>query len=119
MFTLLQCSNSQAILKLLISHLTENGCVQELKQLADDVRSELSFLRYKTLKPITGSLAVVELTIAIHDVFHAPMDKILWDAGEQVRSYFIFSCRRECLVHLDFIVPTFFFGWVGVGGVHG
>lgn len=32
-----------------------------------------------------ASLAVVELTIAIHHVFHAPVDKILWDVGDQVR----------------------------------
>lgn len=58
--------------------------VQELKQLADEVRSELTFLMPKIAVPVKASLAVVELTIAIHHVFHAPADKILWDVGEQV-----------------------------------
>lgn len=59
--------------------------MQELKQLSEDVRSELSFIMSKTQKSMTASLAVVELTIAIHHIFHAPMDKILWDSGLQVR----------------------------------
>lgn len=61
--------------------------MQELRQLADDIRSELSFLMSKTQIPLEASLAVVELTIAIHHVFHAPVDNILWDVSEQVRPY--------------------------------
>jgi len=63
--------------------------VQELKQLADEIRSEISFLMPKIDVPFKASLAVVELTIAMHRVFHAPADKILWDVGEQVRIYAI------------------------------
>jgi len=63
--------------------------VQELKQLADEIRSEISFLMTKVDVPFKATLAVVELTIAIHHVFHAPADKILWDVGEQVRIYVI------------------------------
>lgn len=58
-----------------------------MKQLADDIRSELLFIMNKTQKSVKGSMSVVELTIAIHRVFSAPMDKILWDAGEQVRMF--------------------------------
>lgn len=61
------------------------GSVQELKQLADEIRLELFFMMSKMKKPFKASLAVVELTVAIHHVFHAPMDKILWDVGEVVR----------------------------------
>ena len=32
-----------------------------------------------------ASMAVFELTVAIHHVFNAPVDKILWDVGDQVR----------------------------------
>lgn len=60
-----------------------------MKQLADDIRSELLFIMNKTQKSVKGSMSVVELTIAIHRVFSAPMDKILWDVGEQVRMFFI------------------------------
>lgn len=60
--------------------------MQELKQLADEIRSEIIFTLSRTRRPFKASLAVVELTIAIHHVFHAPVDKILWDVGEQVAS---------------------------------
>lgn len=59
--------------------------MQELKQLASEIRLELSSIISKTHKSFKASLAVVELTVAIHYVFHAPVDKILWDVGEQVR----------------------------------
>lgn len=58
--------------------------IQELKQLAGEIRSEISFVMSKNRRPFRASLAVVELTVALHHVFHAPMDKILWDDGEQV-----------------------------------
>lgn len=58
--------------------------MQELEQLADEIRRELCYIMSKTKKSIKASLAVVELTVAIHRVFHAPADKILWDVGEQV-----------------------------------
>ena len=58
--------------------------MQELEQLADEIRQELSYVMSKTQKSVKASLAVVELTVAIHHVFHAPADKILWDVGEQV-----------------------------------
>lgn len=38
----------------------------------------------KSRRNFQASLAAVELTIAIHYVFNAPMDNILWDVGEQV-----------------------------------
>lgn len=61
------------------------GSVQELKQLADEIRLELFCMMSKLHKPFKASLSVVELTVAIHHIFHAPMDKILWDVGEVVR----------------------------------
>jgi 1-deoxy-D-xylulose-5-phosphate synthase len=58
---------------------------QELKQLADEVRSEIAFIMSRKCQPCGADRSVVELTIAIHYVFNAPMDKILWDAGQHVR----------------------------------
>lgn len=64
--------------------------MQELKQLANEIRSEISFIMSRRCIPFKASLAVVELTVAIHHVFHAPMDKILWDVGEQVHHVFLY-----------------------------
>lgn len=74
------------ILNFTASLLTTNRSVQELKQLSDEIRSELSSIMSKTRKSFKASLGVVELTVAMHHVFHAPVDKILWDVVEQVRS---------------------------------
>ncbi|XP_076881390.1 putative 1-deoxy-D-xylulose-5-phosphate synthase, chloroplastic [Bidens hawaiensis] len=70
---------------------------KELKQLADDIRSELTFIRNETQKSVKGSMPVVELTIAIHHVFSAPMDKILWDAGDQTYAHKILTGRRSVM----------------------
>jgi len=37
----------------------------------------------KTGGHLGSSLGVVELTVALHHVFNAPADKILWDVGHQ------------------------------------
>lgn len=70
---------------------------KELKQLADEIREELSFVMLKAQKSFKASLAVVELTVAIHYVFHAPMDKILWDVGEQTYGHKILTGRRSLM----------------------
>ncbi|GMN45191.1 hypothetical protein TIFTF001_014392 [Ficus carica] len=76
----------------------KNLSSKELEQLAEEIRRELSYLMSKTQKSFKASLAVVELTIAIHHVFHAPADKILWDVGEQTYAHKILTGRRP-LIH--------------------
>ena len=58
--------------------------MQELKQLADELRSDIIFNVSKTGGHLGSGLGVVDLTVAIHYVFNAPEDKILWDVGHQV-----------------------------------
>ncbi|XP_042492180.1 probable 1-deoxy-D-xylulose-5-phosphate synthase, chloroplastic isoform X1 [Macadamia integrifolia] len=77
----------------------KNLSPKELKQLADEIRSELSFMMSKSRKPFKASLAVVELTVAIHHVFYAPMDKILWDDGEQQSYAHKILTGRRSLMH--------------------
>ncbi|KAH9760811.1 1-deoxy-D-xylulose-5-phosphate synthase [Citrus sinensis] len=72
--------------------------IKELKQLAVEIRSELSSIVSKTEKSLKSSLAAVELTVALHHVFHAPVDKILWDVGEQTYAHKILTGRRS-LIH--------------------
>ncbi|XP_074592303.1 1-deoxy-D-xylulose-5-phosphate synthase 1, chloroplastic-like [Curcuma longa] len=70
---------------------------KELKQLASEIRSEISFIMSNAHKPYKASLSVAELTVAIHHVFHAPMDKILWDDGEQTYAHKILTGRRALM----------------------
>lgn len=76
----------------------KNLSIKELKQLSDEIRLELSSIMLKTRKSFKASLAVTELTVAIHHVFHAPVDKILWDAVEQTYAHKILTGRRN-LIH--------------------
>lgn len=42
-----------------------------------------------------ASLGVVELTVALHYVFDAPRDKIIWDVGHQAYGHKILTGRRD------------------------
>lgn len=63
--------------------------MQELRQLADEVRSDVIFNVSKTGGHLGSSLGVIELTVALHYVFNAPQDKILWDVGHQVKHHLL------------------------------
>ncbi|CAO2820704.1 unnamed protein product [Amaranthus hypochondriacus] len=72
----------------------KNLSPKELKQLSNEIRGELSLMVANGQKNVKASLAVVELTVAIHYVFHAPMDKILWDIGDQTYAHKLLTGRR-------------------------
>lgn len=42
-----------------------------------------------------ASLGVVELTVALHQVFNTPTDKIVWDVGHQAYGHKILTGRRD------------------------
>ncbi len=42
-----------------------------------------------------ANLGVVELTIALHHVFNAPEDKIIWDVGHQAYTHKILTGRKD------------------------
>jgi 1-deoxy-D-xylulose-5-phosphate synthase len=42
-----------------------------------------------------ASLGVVELTVAVHHVFNAPYDQIVWDVGHQAYGHKILTGRRD------------------------
>jgi 1-deoxy-D-xylulose-5-phosphate synthase len=67
----------------------------QLNQLADELRSETIFSVSKTGGHLGSSLGVVELTVALHHVFNAPEDRILWDVGHQTYPHKILTGRRS------------------------
>ncbi|RZR80817.1 hypothetical protein BHM03_00006907 [Ensete ventricosum] len=79
----------------------KNLSVKELKQLADELRSDVIFHVSKTGGHLGSSLGVVELTVALHYVFNAPQDKILWDVGHQVLSFYLIPVLRWMAVGRD------------------
>nr|QBZ39614.1 1-deoxy-D-xylulose-5-phosphate synthase 1B [Santalum album]QBZ39616.1 1-deoxy-D-xylulose 5-phosphate synthase 1B [Santalum album] len=73
----------------------KNLSIKELKQLADELRSDVIFNVSKTGGHLGSSLGVMELTVALHYVFNAPRDKILWDVGHQSYPHKILTGRRD------------------------
>lgn len=73
----------------------KNLSIKELKQLADELRSDVIFNVSKTGGHLGSSLGVVELTVALHYVFNAPQDKLLWDVGHQSYPHKILTGRRD------------------------
>jgi len=67
----------------------------ELKQIADEVREEVIEVVSVTGGHLGSGLGVVELTVAIHAVFDAPKDKLIWDVGHQCYPHKILTGRRD------------------------
>lgn len=67
----------------------------ELKLLADDLRSETIDAVSQTGGHLGAGLGVVELTVAIHHVFETPHDRLIWDVGHQAYPHKILTGRRD------------------------
>ena len=66
-----------------------------LRQLADELRAETISAVSETGGHLGAGLGVVELTVALHAVFEAPRDKIIWDVGHQCYPHKILTGRRD------------------------
>jgi 1-deoxy-D-xylulose-5-phosphate synthase len=67
----------------------------QLKQLADELRSDMVHSVSFTGGHLGASLGVVELTIALHHVFDTPSDRLIWDVGHQCYPHKILTGRRD------------------------
>ena len=68
---------------------------RELKQLAQELRSETISAVSVTGGHLGAGLGVVELTVALHAVFDTPRDKVIWDVGHQCYPHKILTGRRD------------------------
>lgn len=67
----------------------------DLRQLADELRSETVDAVSVTGGHLGAGLGVVELTTAIHYVFNTPSDPLIWDVGHQCYPHKILTGRRD------------------------
>src|SRR6056297_2677576 len=67
----------------------------ELSQLARELRAETIAAVSETGGHLGAGLGVVELTVALHHVFDAPRDKIVWDVSHQTYPHKILTGRRD------------------------
>jgi 1-deoxy-D-xylulose-5-phosphate synthase len=67
----------------------------ELVELAGELRAETISAVSETGGHLGAGLGVVELTVALHTVFDAPKDRIIWDVGHQCYPHKILTGRRD------------------------
>jgi len=73
---------------------------EELPFLAQELRERIVDVVSRQGGHLASSLGAVELTIALHYVFHTPADKILWDVGHQAYAHKILTGRNDAFAHL-------------------
>ena len=72
----------------------------ELKQLAQELRDHVLTSVSQTGGHLSSNLGTVELTIALHHVFHTPQDRLVWDVGHQTYPHKILTGRRDRMAGL-------------------
>src|ERR1043165_3306967 len=72
-----------------------NFSVDQLRQVADELRAETVDAVSTTGGHLGASLGVVELTVALHAVFDTPRDRLIWDVGHQAYPHKILTGRRD------------------------
>ena len=72
----------------------------ELVRLAGELRRETIWSVSQTGGHLGAGLGVVELTVALHSVFDAPRDKIVWDVSHQCYPHKILTGRRDRMLSL-------------------
>lgn len=72
-----------------------NLSVDQLQRLAAELRAETIDAVSQTGGHLGSSLAVVELTVALHAIFHTPHDRLIWDVGHQTYPHKILTGRRD------------------------
>ena len=69
--------------------------VFELEELSKNIRNFLIDKISITGGHLSSNLGIVDLTIAIHKVFNAPKDKIIFDVGHQSYTHKILTGRAH------------------------
>ena len=67
----------------------------ELERLCYEIRSFLIDHVSRTGGHLASNLGAVELTVALHRVFHSPEDSIVWDVGHQSYTHKILTGRKD------------------------
>ncbi|MEE8575881.1 MAG: 1-deoxy-D-xylulose-5-phosphate synthase [candidate division Zixibacteria bacterium] len=73
---------------------TKKLSVEELEELAVEVRHEIVSAVSQTGGHLASNLGAVELTIALHYIFDLPRDKIVWDVSHQTYAHKLLTGRR-------------------------
>jgi 1-deoxy-D-xylulose-5-phosphate synthase len=69
--------------------------LDDLESLAQQIRDKIITAVSRTGGHLAPSLGVVELTLALHKVFDAPRDRIVWDVGHQTYAHKLITGRYD------------------------
>ena len=69
--------------------------IKQLEQLAEELRAEIIKVVSDRGGHLASNLGVVELTLAMHYVFDAPADKLVFDVGHQCYAHKLLTGRFE------------------------
>lgn len=68
---------------------------EQLKLLSDEIRDVIIKVVSENGGHLASNLGAVDLTLALHRVFDAPRDKIIWDVGHQCYTHKIVTGRKD------------------------
>lgn len=68
---------------------------ESLSQLCDELRQYLLDSVSQSSGHFASGLGAVELTVALHYVYHTPFDRLVWDVGHQAYPHKILTGRRD------------------------
>lgn len=69
--------------------------IKDSMNLCSDIRDKIIHQLSITPGHFSSSLGVVELTVAIHQIFDTPNDKLIWDVGHQTYAHKIITGRFD------------------------
>ncbi len=72
----------------------------QLEKLAQEMREKIIRVVSRNGGHLSSNLGCVELAIAVHYVFNAPNDKIIWDVGHQAYAHKLITGRRDSFATL-------------------
>jgi 1-deoxy-D-xylulose-5-phosphate synthase len=74
--------------------------IDELSVLCDELRSEIISIISKNGGHLGSNLGIIELTIAMHYIFNAPIDRFIFDVGHQCYAHKLLTGRRNLMKNL-------------------
>ncbi len=90
-----EVSKTPLLDRILLPRDMKNLSPEQLRQLADELRTETINAVASTGGHLGAGLGVVELTVALHYVFDTPADRLIWDVGHQAYPHKILTGRRD------------------------
>lgn len=72
----------------------------QLEKLAREMREKIIRVVSRVGGHLSSNLGCVELALAVHYVFDAPNDKIIWDVGHQAYAHKLITGRRDAFATL-------------------